>query len=116
MFLGKLPKNYNPEVDPDPERWLPRRERSYYKGKRQKKTAVGKYIHGNRYNKVYDCMMDCSLRWREGAWPHKDHPYYFFFVGVPLNSQEARKARYPEETLGAQEKTEVPRNSTYIKQ
>ena len=39
---GKLPKNYNSEVDPDPERWLPRRERSYYKGKRLKKTAVGK--------------------------------------------------------------------------
>ena len=41
---GKLPKNYNPEVDPDPERWLARRERSYYKGKRQKKAgAVGKH-------------------------------------------------------------------------
>lgn len=42
MFLGKLPKNYNAEVDPDPERWLPKRERSYYKGKRQKKVTVGK--------------------------------------------------------------------------
>jgi hypothetical protein len=40
---GKLPKNYNSEVDPDPERWLPKRERSYYKGKRQKKIAVGMY-------------------------------------------------------------------------
>merc|ERR1739844_868969 len=24
----KLPKNYNPNVDPDPERWLPKRERT----------------------------------------------------------------------------------------
>ncbi|XP_032220654.1 signal recognition particle subunit SRP72 isoform X2 [Nematostella vectensis] len=43
---GKLPKNCNTEVDPDPERWLPKRERSYYKGKRQKKTNVGKGTQG----------------------------------------------------------------------
>lgn len=43
-FTGKLPKNYNSEVDPDPERWIPKRERTYYKGKRQKKGAsVGKW-------------------------------------------------------------------------
>ena len=24
----RLPKNYNPNADPDPERWLPRRERT----------------------------------------------------------------------------------------
>eukprot|EP01136_Pigoraptor_vietnamica_P016321 Opistho-1_new@60221 len=35
---GKLPKNYDPNIPPDPERWLPRRERSNYKKtKRQKK-------------------------------------------------------------------------------
>ena len=39
FFVGKLPKNYNSEVDPDPERWIPKRERTYYKGKRQKKGA-----------------------------------------------------------------------------
>ena len=38
-YPGKLPKNYNAEVDPDPERWIPKRERTYYKGKRQKKGA-----------------------------------------------------------------------------
>ena len=38
-YSGKLPKNYNAEVDPDPERWIPKRERTYYKGKRQKKGA-----------------------------------------------------------------------------
>lgn len=44
---GKLPKNYNSEVDPDPERWIPKRERTYYKGKRQKKGAsVGKGTQG----------------------------------------------------------------------
>ena len=42
--LGKLPKNYNPDVDPDPERWLPRWERSTFKHKKQKRGAntVGK--------------------------------------------------------------------------
>merc|ERR1719189_616724 len=24
----KMPKNYNPDVDPDPERWLPKKERT----------------------------------------------------------------------------------------
>lgn len=33
-----LPKNYNPSVSPDPERWLPLRERSYFK--RGKKKAA----------------------------------------------------------------------------
>ena len=33
--LGKLPKN--PDAELDAERWLPRRERSYYKGKRRDK-------------------------------------------------------------------------------
>lgn len=44
FFEGKLPKNYNPEVDPDPERWLPRWERSTYKHKKSKRgnTGVGK--------------------------------------------------------------------------
>jgi len=45
---GKLPKNYNPEVDPDPERWLPRWERSTFKPKRQKRgtSTVGKGTQG----------------------------------------------------------------------
>ena len=44
--LGKLPKNYNPDVDPDPERWLPRWERSTFKHKKQKRGAntVGKIL------------------------------------------------------------------------
>ncbi|KAI6656498.1 Signal recognition particle subunit SRP72-like [Oopsacas minuta] len=33
---GKLPKNYNPDKPPDPERWLPMRERSYNKKLRKK--------------------------------------------------------------------------------
>ena len=31
---AKLPKNYDPSVPPDPERWLPKRERSTYKKKK----------------------------------------------------------------------------------
>ena len=43
-----LPKNYllNPNIPLDAERWLPLRERSYYKGKRRKKNAVGKGTQG----------------------------------------------------------------------
>jgi signal recognition particle subunit SRP72 len=41
-----LPKNYNPNIPVDQERWLPLRERSYYKGKRKKKNAVGKGTQG----------------------------------------------------------------------
>ncbi|KAI6218862.1 Signal recognition particle subunit SRP72 [Aphelenchoides fujianensis] len=33
----RLPKNYDPNVQPDPERWLPKRERAAYKKKLNKK-------------------------------------------------------------------------------
>jgi signal recognition particle subunit SRP72 len=33
----RLPKNYDPNVQPDPERWLPRQERAAYKKKLNKK-------------------------------------------------------------------------------
>ncbi|CAH8460088.1 unnamed protein product [Schistosoma turkestanicum] len=33
----RLPKNYQPGVMPDPDRWLPRRERTHYRGKRRDK-------------------------------------------------------------------------------
>ena len=32
-----LPKNYDPKVPPDPERWLPKQERTAYKKKISKK-------------------------------------------------------------------------------
>ncbi len=34
---NKLPKNHDPAITPDPERWLPLRERSYYKRNRSQK-------------------------------------------------------------------------------
>ncbi|XP_063313353.1 signal recognition particle subunit SRP72 [Pelobates fuscus] len=45
---GKLPKNYDPKVTPDAERWLPMRERSYYRGKKKgkKKDQIGKGTQG----------------------------------------------------------------------
>ncbi|XP_066902097.1 signal recognition particle subunit SRP72 [Halyomorpha halys] len=44
----RLPKNYDPLVSPDPERWLPRRERSNYKRKkdRRNKSDIGKGSQG----------------------------------------------------------------------
>lgn len=46
--VGKLPKNYDPKSTPDPERWLPMRERSYYRGKKKgkKKEQIGKGTQG----------------------------------------------------------------------
>ncbi|XP_072351270.1 signal recognition particle subunit SRP72 isoform X1 [Scyliorhinus torazame] len=45
---GKLPKNYDAKVPPDPERWLPMRERSYYRGRKKgkKKEPIGKGTQG----------------------------------------------------------------------
>ncbi|XP_032876337.1 signal recognition particle subunit SRP72 [Amblyraja radiata] len=45
---GKLPKNHDPKVTPDPERWLPMRERSYYRGRKKgkKKELIGKGTQG----------------------------------------------------------------------
>ncbi|XP_061171362.1 signal recognition particle subunit SRP72-like [Saccostrea echinata] len=42
---GKMPKN--PDAEIDPERWLPRKERSYYRGKRRdKRKEIGKGPQG----------------------------------------------------------------------
>lgn len=35
---GKLPKHYDPNIRPDPERWLPKYERSGYRKKRDRRT------------------------------------------------------------------------------
>ncbi|PNF21717.1 Signal recognition particle subunit SRP72 [Cryptotermes secundus] len=45
---GKLPKNYDPNVTPDPERWLPRHERTGYRRKKDRRTNkdVGKGTQG----------------------------------------------------------------------
>mmetsp|Transcript_22936 Transcript_22936/g.39296 ORF Transcript_22936/g.39296 Transcript_22936/m.39296 type:complete len:654 (+) Transcript_22936:53-2014(+) len=42
----RLPKNYDPNVPPDPERWLPKELRSSYKKGKGKKGAVGKGPQG----------------------------------------------------------------------
>ncbi len=44
----KLPKNYDPTKPPDPERWLPLRERSYYRKSKKKgqQTGVGRGTQG----------------------------------------------------------------------
>lgn len=43
----KLPKNYDPSKPPDPERWLPLRERSYYrKAKKKGQSNVGRGTQG----------------------------------------------------------------------
>jgi hypothetical protein len=36
----KLPKNFNPNIPPDPERWVPLKQRSTYKKRRKGKIEV----------------------------------------------------------------------------
>lgn len=44
---GKLPKSYDPNVDPDPERWLPKRERMAFKRRKDRRGGgVGKGTQG----------------------------------------------------------------------
>ena len=58
IILAKLPKNYDPDVIPDAERWLPRRERSYYRGKRKdKKRDIGKKFLMNLYCDVLSTIL-----------------------------------------------------------
>jgi len=42
----RLPKNYDPSVPVDAERWLPKHERSYFKRGRGKKKEIGKGSQG----------------------------------------------------------------------
>jgi len=42
----RLPKNYDPNVPADAERWLPKHERSYFKRGRGKKKEIGKGSQG----------------------------------------------------------------------
>ena len=44
---GRLPKNYDPNVPPDPERWLPRHERTGYRRKKDRRNKdIGKGTQG----------------------------------------------------------------------
>lgn len=46
----RLPKNYDPNMPPDPERWLPKQERSAYKkrlNKRFKDRDIGRGTQGS---------------------------------------------------------------------
>ena len=48
MSSAKVPANAEPGSVPDPERWLPLRERSTYKGRRRRnKRDVGKGTQGS---------------------------------------------------------------------
>merc|ERR1712212_639588 len=39
----RLPKTYDPNVDPDPERWVPRRERTGYRKTRKERRKGEKF-------------------------------------------------------------------------
>lgn len=67
---GKLPKNYDSNVDPDPERWLPRRERSTFKKKKDKRgTAIGKGTQGAMAGSEEASMLKASASPGSSATP-----------------------------------------------
>ncbi|XP_076844749.1 signal recognition particle subunit SRP72 [Brachyhypopomus gauderio] len=45
---GKMPKNCDPKSTPDPERWLPMRERSYYRGRKKGKKKLEQVGRGTQ--------------------------------------------------------------------
>lgn len=54
-----LPKNYDPNAKPDPERWLPLRDRSYYKPKGRKRQKKNERTQGTG---LVDESLDISTR------------------------------------------------------
>jgi len=97
---GKLPKNYDPKVDPDPERWLPRKDRSTYKGRRRdkRKEGVGKGTQGGVG--IVDGL-DASKPLL-GAVPKASSPQA---VSTPVGG----KAQVPQPTNGAKTQTGQPK-------
>ncbi|KAL5017564.1 hypothetical protein ScPMuIL_007153 [Solemya velum] len=78
---GKVPQNCDPGVTPDPERWIPRKERSYYRGKRKdRKKDIGKGTQGATgpagdmdASRVYNAATDAGSP-RPGSAPVKGSP------------------------------------------
>lgn len=73
FFLGKLPKNYDPKATPDPERWLPMKERAYYRGKKKgkKKEQIGKGTQGAMAGASAELWVACCCQSESNACPHR---------------------------------------------
>ncbi|XP_047114553.1 signal recognition particle subunit SRP72 [Schistocerca piceifrons] len=69
----KLPKNYNPDVPPDPERWLPRHERTGYRKKKDRRNKdIGKGTQGaaTGASDMYDITKMPSQQVKASPNPH----------------------------------------------
>lgn len=53
---GKLPKNYDANVAPDPERWLPKRDRSTWKPKKKDKKGSGNMTQGGSVDNLTESV------------------------------------------------------------
>ncbi|XP_067657986.1 signal recognition particle subunit SRP72-like [Haliotis asinina] len=72
---GKLPKNIDSAADLDPERWLPKRERSYYRGKRKdKRKDIGKGTQGATSGAAADMDMGKSPTGSAASSPRPGQP------------------------------------------
>ncbi|XP_012935251.1 signal recognition particle subunit SRP72 [Aplysia californica] len=73
---GKLPKNCEAGSDIDPERWLPRKERSYYRGKRKdKRKEIGKGTQGmSAATQAITDSLDASKQTGSGSEPASPRP------------------------------------------
>lgn len=57
---GKLPKDYDANVSPDPERWLPKRDRSTWKPKKKDKKGSGKVTQGGSVDNSTESMVQSN--------------------------------------------------------
>uniref|UniRef100_A0A667XR34 Signal recognition particle subunit SRP72 n=1 Tax=Myripristis murdjan TaxID=586833 RepID=A0A667XR34_9TELE len=82
---GKLPKNFDPKVAPDLERWLPMRERSYYRGKKKgkKKEQIGKGTQGATAGAAFQNHIAKKLQ--------------TLFMKLGFNLDQSQKTIYEEE-------------------
>ncbi|XP_067002510.2 signal recognition particle subunit SRP72 [Anabrus simplex] len=70
---GKLPKNFDPNIPPDPERWLPRHERTGYRKKKDRRNKdVGKGTQGaaTGASDMYDITKMPSQQAKASPNPH----------------------------------------------
>ncbi|KAH3903471.1 uncharacterized protein SCODWIG_01270 [Saccharomycodes ludwigii] len=58
----RLPKNYDPNVKPDPERWLPLRDRSSYKPSKKEKKLGIKRTQGGINEKKLEKQLDITKK------------------------------------------------------
>lgn len=102
----KLPKNYDAKASPDPERWMPLRERSYYRGRRKKKGNIGKGSQG-AVSGASAADLDRSAAAGGGGTPHAEgasSPSGASAGATPTGAGATAKGPRQQKTVGSKAK------------